>query len=245
MLGCRAKARRRRGHVIDEADSELTAWIERALGADHVTLSPPPAQAVLEESAQPMVSVHLMDLVAAPDLRRTSQTPLRIGLRYLISVAGPSPPESHAALGKLVFAAMQEPSWVVELEPPSPEFWLAMGAAPRPAFVITRHVAQLQPELADKPVKRVVAKVSTMVPLIGRVLGPDDVPLAGARVELPSLTQATRCDERGRFRFPAVPAAATQRVLRVSAKGKVQAFTVDSAGTLAEPVLLRFQLQEE
>lgn len=63
----------------------------------------------------------------------------------------------------------------------------------------------------------------------GVVLGPGDVPVSDAFVEIPSLALTTRSDTRGRFRFAAVPTSPAKQQLRVRAKAREFPFTVDSS----------------
>ena len=72
----------------------------------------------------------------------------------------------------------------------------------------------------------------------GVVLGPGDVPISDAFVEIPSLALTTRSDGRGRFRFAAIPTAPAKQQLRVRAKAREFPFTVDSS----KPSVLRLDL---
>ena len=56
--------------------------------------------------------------------------------------------------------------------------------------------------------------------LQGQILGPGDIPLVNARVELPGLRHTTYTDMEGRFSFATVPETSGSRVLRVAAKGR-------------------------
>ena len=71
-------------------------------------------------------------------------------------------------------------------------------------------------------------------------LGPDDVPISDAFVEIPSLALATRSDVRGRFRFAAIPTSPVKQHLRVRAKAREFPFTVDSSKP--SPFVLRLDL---
>ncbi|MGZ6682465.1 MAG: hypothetical protein ACXVFK_19875, partial [Solirubrobacteraceae bacterium] len=62
----------------------------------------------------------------------------------------------------------------------------------------------------------------------GIVLGPGDVPVADAFVELPLLGLATRSDRRGRFTFAAVPTDQAAQLV-VHAKARTFPFSVDGS----------------
>jgi hypothetical protein len=75
--------------------------------------------------------------------------------------------------------------------------------------------------------------------LSGVVLGPGDVPLAAAHVDLLSLALTVETDAQGRFLFPAVPAEPRQLRVRIRARrkeGEVQVVRPDDDG----PVMIRF-----
>jgi hypothetical protein len=74
----------------------------------------------------------------------------------------------------------------------------------------------------------------------GVVLGPGDVPISDAFIEIPSLALTTRSDTRGRFRFAAISAAPAKQQLRVHAKAHEFPFTIDSSKP--SPFVLRLDL---
>ena len=78
-----------------------------------------------------------------------------------------------------------------------------------------------------------------MVPLRGVVLGPGDVPIAGARVEIPPANLSTSTDRLGRFAFAAVASGPYPTTLRVLAKGRELTQTVVTVG--AEPIVIHFE----
>ena len=230
--------------MIEAADAELSDWVVSVLDGFAVTVGCPPKPATGEA---PVAWIHLMDLAAAPALRRSSQTPPRLGLRYLIAVAAPTVAATHAALGSLAFAAIERTDMDMEVdwEPLPAAYWAALGAEPRPVLVVRKTVALNRTELAAPRVQQVKTRISVAVPLVGQVLGPRDTPLSGAHVELPTLTQSTRCDQQGKFRFPSVPKEPKGQTLRISAKGQVRSYQVESTGTQTDPVTIHFELGED
>ena len=145
-------------------------------------------------------------------------------------------------LGDLVVAALQTPEFEVEHEPLPLSLWTALGIAPRPAFVLRVPFKHERPEKLAPPVRHaMVIKPLPMGSLEGQVVGPEDIPLVNARVELPSLELSTTTDSKGRFRFSSVPSAPGTRLLRVRAKGQEFSINVDPAGT--EPLVIHLQLE--
>jgi hypothetical protein len=86
-----------------------------------------------------------------------------------------------------------------------------------------------------------VIKNAPLQPLVGRVMGPGDIAIMGARVELPALNLSTATDFRGRFQFAAVPSDPPIKLLRLNAKG--QTFTVH-VEKLDEPMIIRVKESE-
>ena len=81
--------------------------------------------------------------------------------------------------------------------------------------------------------------------LAGVVLGPDDIPLAGARVELPALRLAVRTDAGGRFRFAGIPGGkSAPQHLRVFAKGHMLDVTADPSDLAGGSLVIRFEIVE-
>jgi hypothetical protein len=203
--------------VIEQADVRLTDWVSTVAGPDVQVVLTAPANGLGGSG----VSLFLMDLAALPPMRGQRRTPLQLGLRYLVTAWAPDPLAEHRLLGTLVAAAMQEEGWEVQLAPLPPATWTALGAAPRPSFVLQVPARQARPEPVRPRVRGPLAvRGVALVPMAGVVLGPGDVPVANARVEIPSAGAVAETDPLGRFRFPALPAEPTQRLVRVRARGK-------------------------
>jgi hypothetical protein len=145
-------------------------------------------------------------------------------------------------VGELLFAALARDDLEVALGPVMPDLWQALGAAPRAAFLLRVPFRRELPEpSAPRVRKSPVTQVTSGVPLWGQVLGPGDVPLAGASVEVPSLQLFTHADGDGRFRFGSVPPKPPPRVV-VRAKGGVQTF--DGPEVPGTPLTIHFPIEE-
>ncbi len=98
-------------------------------------------------------------------------------------------------LGTLIFAALAVTDWQVEQERLPPDTWAAFGTPPRPSFVLRLPVIKERPEPAVKLVRKpLTVKHTGLVGLHGAVLGPEDIPIAGARVELPAFGLSATTD---------------------------------------------------
>jgi hypothetical protein len=225
--------------VIDRADQQVKHWLEEVAGKPPVWLAPglkPP-----DGGAVGMYLAGFADSVAP---RGARDTPPQVRLRYLVTTWDASPEDEHRVLGKLLFAALALGDWEVDLSPPAPVLWQALGLAPRPAFTLvvplrSERVAPRAPLVTTEPRFRTVP-AST---LRGRLVVAG-MPLAAARVELPSLGSATETDEEGNFSFGLVPNEAGKHHLRVVARGDVQNFTVEAGPPGSGPVTITFRPPE-
>ena len=73
--------------------------------------------------------------------------------------------------------------------------------------------------MVKRVLERPEIRISGVTSLAGVVLGPKDIPIPHARVELPSANAVTYTGADGHFRFGAVPAAPRAKQLRIAAKG--------------------------
>ena len=227
--------------MIDEVDRRLREWAATVVGEVPVSLAPPSR----EREGEAGVGLYLFDLAESPSPRTSGPQPLQFLLRYLVTASSPEPEEAHRLLGELLFAALETPEMEVEVGAVPVALWQAFGAAPRPAFTLRMPMLK---ERRKRPVRRVleplVVEASRLARLAGVVLGPGDLPLAGARVELPALNVSTRTDFQGRFQFAAVPEGATG-VLRVQARGRELAVAPERPADPESPLIVRFPLMED
>jgi Pvc16 N-terminal domain len=203
--------------VIEQADARLAEWVGAVAGPGvKVALTAPS-----DGRSGAGVSLFLMDIASRPPMRGQRRAPLQLVLRYLVSAWADDPVAEHRLLGDLVAAAMQEEAFEVVLAPTPPATWLALGAAPRPAFVLQLPVRQARPEpVAPRVRGPLVMEGVALAPLTGVVLGPGGVPVASARVQVPSADAVAETDPEGRFRFAALPVEPRRKLVRVRARGR-------------------------
>jgi hypothetical protein len=223
--------------MIDQVDQRLKDWVSGVLGATEVSLAAP-SQA---ESGQG-VGLYLMELVQTPAPRSVRRPPLQISLRYLVTAWAEEYEKAHRMLGVLMFAAMENSEFEVEQDPVPVSLWVALSVRPRPSFVLRLPLRRERPE-PHVPLVRLplVIKGSPMAGLHGLVLGPGDMPVMGARVEVPALQLSTHTDPDGRFHFSAVPTDPPVKLLMVRAKGQELSIKIDEAVGFDEPLLIRLQ----
>lgn len=224
--------------MIVETDTALCDWVASVLPKSKGKVLLEPA----EDGGDGDVLLQLIELGDMPPARGSHRPPLQVLLRYLVTAGGADASEKHDRLGDLLFAAMEHPDYEVELGSVDAWVWAALGMSMQPSFVLAVPLRKQQPEAPTKPVKGPLdVRGSTLSHLVGVVLGPGDVPIPDAFIEIASLGLAARSDTRGRFRFAAVPSGPGPYQLRVRAKAGEFPFSVDSTDR-GEPVELRLDL---
>jgi hypothetical protein len=227
--------------MIEEVDQRLKAWVGEVTGDVPVSFAAPARNTGVHG-----ISLYLLELGAAPPARSVRRVPLQFSVCYLITVSAETPERAHQLLGELVFAALENPDFEAELTSIPLELWTCLGVPPQPAFRVRLPVRRVRPE---PPLRRVrfplFTQMSPNEALLGRVLGPGDVPLPGALVALPSLKLSTRTDARGSFRFPFVPSLESVGRLEVHAKGEVLQVGAEALTSEAGQLVIRMPLKEE
>jgi hypothetical protein len=225
--------------MIDETDRRLAAWIGKVVDKVNVSLAPPGPNETTRG-----VGLYLMELVQSQPARGSRRPPLLMTLRYLVTTHAPAPEDAHKLLGDLVVAALENAEFEVEQEPLPLSLWTALGIAPRPSFVLRVPFRHERPEkLAPLVRKPMVIKQLPMRSFEGQVVGPENIPLMNARVELPAFELYTNTDSKGRFHFSAVPAAPGARLLRVRAKGQEFSINTEQAASDEEPLVIHLKLE--
>ena len=227
--------------MIEEIDQRLSEWIGSVLAEDiEVSLLPPAGM-----GEKKIVGLYLKDILPSAPTRGTRRPPLQVLLRYLVTAWAKNPKEAHRILGQLLFAAMEHTEYEVELEPIPAQVWQAFGTMPMPAFILC---LPLRVERPEKPVRLIRSPIevqqSPLASMEGTILGPDEIPLANARVELSTHNLVARTDRKGRFLFPAVPTEPALKKVRVIARGRELFKEVDCSKTKQEPLIIHFDVLE-
>jgi len=222
--------------MIHEVDELIAAWVGSVVDAE-VSFGSPDAP-----PKDDGVQIYLLGVACKPPLQTRPLPPLELTLRYLITTWPNGSKEAHRLLGELAFAAMQHDEYEAELEPLPASEWLALQCIPRPALIVRAPAKRERPEPASKLVRHpLVVEGSPAVSIQGRVVGPGDVPLAGARVELRALGLSARCDTRGSFAFRQVPSEPRMRRFHVNARGRELVLDTDLGITPDQPLIVRFE----
>ena len=170
---------------------------------------------------------------------------LRVGvlLTYLVTLQAQDQSTAHALMGTLVSALMNQTEFEYELEPPPIEIWQTFGAKPAPTFIIKMPVSLPQkypqvPKIKQPPSVR----LGSVASLTGQLLGPGDVPLVNAQIELTSLQRVERTDQAGYFTFSGIGPDTQKREFRIRAKQ--QELLVNITTLSQEPLVIHFDQLE-
>src|SRR5271157_5446383 len=98
--------------MIDEVDRRLKDWVKSILEGVEVYLTAPNNAPV-----QRGIGLYLMEVAVMPPASTSKLPPLQVALRFLVTSWSEDPEDAHRLLGELVFAAMDNPEFEVELEP--------------------------------------------------------------------------------------------------------------------------------
>ena len=245
------------GQELSDKDREIVAWVEDVLRQGSNGDTKPAAASIavsLEDASGPAAKptasrgarVILLSLGPVPPNQTRRATTFQFQVRYLISTWAETVATAHQMLADLVFAAMADASFEVELTPPSAETWKALGLNAQPAFLLQTTVwrSKVLP-VAKRVLHPMVPNVVPSAAVRGRLVGPGDLPIAGAMIQLPSIAKSTETDAGGYFSFPMVPAQPKSLVFVVRAKGETQTLTGERRDDDQVPIQLHFQLKED
>jgi hypothetical protein len=204
---------------IEAATQDLMAWLSEATG-QAPRLAPP------SDATDGGLWLWPLELRTQRQTRGmgTAREPFRFGVRYLLTASGP---QALRLLDRVLTAATRAGEPEISLEAGDPALWQALKVAPRPALFIETPALIETPAISAPPVLQPLqVTIIPRVTLSGRVVGPNDVPLAAMRVEVLGTPLKTETDAQGRFTMAGVPEATEVR-LRLVGRGRVLTAEVD------------------
>ncbi len=198
----------------------VTEWIRPALGEIAVAFGPIAAEPGSESA--PEIHLTLLGITPAATARASSRDPpsLLLRARFLVTASAPDQSAADRLIVALGFAALDRGVPELERDGPAIDLWHALGVEARPALVVREMLERHRPVHAAPLVRRpVVTQWSHTRTISGRVSGPGEVPIAGARIEVVNAGLTTYSDHRGDFVLLGVPVGPPAPVLVVTAKG--------------------------
>jgi hypothetical protein len=229
-------------HSIEQADQRLKEWVGEAAGGPAGGFSCSMG-APLNKAAGQGVNCYLLDIHETSYLSQANQLPLQLTLRYLVTTWGDSPEAAHLLLGRLITQAINEPQLETEFQPVPLELWRGLQILPQPCFFIRMLVRleRARPKEAPLVRKPLVVEMEPVVSLSGRVVGPENMSIMDALVEMPFLNLSTRTDAGGEFHFYAIPGgSALKTYLNIRARGQTQVIQLDRFYSDLDPLIIRF-----
>ncbi|MGC4892512.1 carboxypeptidase-like regulatory domain-containing protein [Micromonospora sp. DT31] len=213
--------------AIEAAVADVTTWLTGAAGGP-VPVGPP--------RDDPDGGLTVWPLGLRSDRQTATggaaREPYRFMVRMLVTGGGPA---ALAALDRVLAAATTGGWPELTLDAGDPALWRALGVPPRPALLLDVPARVDRPTPTAPPVRQPLRlRQLDMRTLHGRVVGPQDQPLAAVRVELVGTAQSTVTDAAGRFRLVGVPhdpdAPDRPVRLRLAGAGRVHTAEIDPTG---------------
>lgn len=195
----------------DQIIERIRQWVASAVpDAELALLSP------TDTGADGRFEVRMVRMTPQPAPRDGRGTK-KLWLDYLVSARLGDPAREQQALAELMFSALDIPEWEVHADVAGLQ--QTLGLRPDPAFLLRVPLVR-EGQAREVPLVRFPLRVTAgdMQAFEGRVLGPGDVPVAGALVESAGF-QPVRADADGRFRLLGNAGARNTLQLRVSGRG--------------------------
>lgn len=215
----------------------LCSWLAQALGGQQRV-----DVAIPDEVGQERLCVWPVTLLADQGTRGGSgRGPLRLRARYIVTADGPID-KAIGLLDRVLVAAATADRYQLVLEPVPTSLWGTEGL-PRPSVLID---VSVQIAVPVPVVPRVSGELrldggAAIRAIIGRVLGPHNIPLSGMTVSVPATGSSVVTDTRGGFILPGQPAGRSI-VLQLSGRGLH--LQVEVAPETTDPVVIHCDIEE-
>lgn len=224
--------------MIASIDKKLETWLQATLPDVSVRFGTP-----LQASEAPCVNLCLMEIANERAQVVGGHSEFEVSLVYLVTAHSIDTRATNDLLGSVLTAALDEPTIEVQHGGVDTSAWLALQVPAQPAFTIRQHVTRSHKQPVARVTKAVQAKVLPLTQLAGRIVGPGDIPIPQARVEVPGTRHVAYSDSRGGFSFGVLSSENSARELRIVARGLEQRVSIASQS--GKPLLIRFQPLEK
>lgn len=222
---------------LEETTRELIGWTQEVLPDRAVV-----ARSLSDRDCGEGVDLRLIGLAphAAP---RAASPPLILTVDYLLTVRAADPIVEQTGAVRLLFAAMEHDETEVVLDRDALTLCADLSLPPGPGFVLRTMVSIARSRQAERaglvrfPLNIVSGELGV---LQGSVLGPGDMPVAGAVVRLEGLDRSAQTDALGRFRLHG-PVGGKGRPVRLNVRAR--GVEMDSEVDTGSPVILRLPLE--
>jgi hypothetical protein len=171
---------------------------------------------------------------------RSAEPPAILDLDYLVTVQMTDAEAEQQALVELLFAAMDRHECEVITGKDIAQLCAQLGFPAAAGFILRKPLVRERDIRPAKRVHKLVVHTAPMGVIEGRVLGPQDIPIAGAVISAPGLSSTARSDPSGRFRIAGIPGTADGVTLTARAHGA----EVDGVALAGKPIILRLPLED-
>lgn len=212
----------------------LVDWTRTVLPAAAVT-----ARSLHDASRDDGVEFRLLGLTPRPAPRGPA-APAMLALDYLVTLRLADPLAEQAGLAELLFAAMDEADFEVIEGRNAAELCAELGLPVAPGFILRTLLVRTRPARKVALVREpLVVHAAELGVIEGTVLGPGDVPIAGAVVTARDLARSTRTDGAGRFRLIGPPNGGRTTRLHARARG----VETEAEAASGQSVILRLPVE--
>lgn len=218
--------------TADEITRSLRDWIQT------VSKTPVAVRSAADWETSTGIAVRLVSMSPTPT-PRNGRRALTIRLDYFVTPTLDDPLAEHRVLGELLFAALSQSDFKIMAQDDAVKLRDDLKIPLLPGLFISADLQREPETVVARPVRRpLVIKGDTIRPLEGVVLGPQNIPIMDALVELPALNLSVLTDERGRFRFAGAPASGSTKLFATKNHVRVG---IDAGQ--ARPVTIRIPLE--
>lgn len=197
----------------ERADDLTRALIDRISRFAEI---PVEAAGVADAAKTDAIQIRLLSVRPRPEARAIVRSDI-LSLDYLIAIRTSDPLEEHRLTAEIVFGLADQAEFEV-VDEPLGDACRNLGIAASSGLIVRGTLERVR-EARKVPLVRfpLDARVSDIAVIQGVVLGPEEMPVAGALVSIVGIDRFVRTGPDGRFRLVG-PAAGGERV-RVRARG--------------------------
>lgn len=218
----------------DDVTRGFVAWIGSVLPDTAIA-----SRTLSDTTVGEGIDVRLLGLEPRPS-QRVASPPAVVALDYLVSVRAADAFAEQRAAAELLFAALDLPDCTVRTDLSAFGLLRTLGLPAAPGFILQLLLSRQRTVERAPPVRfPVVVRATGIDAVEGEVRGPEDVPLAAAKVSAPGFRRTTRTDSRGRFRLPGMPGGGDAIELEIEARG----VTARAEARPGRPVIIRLPLE--
>lgn len=186
------------------------------------------------------VDIRLLRATPRP-AARIAAPPVILDLDYLITVQMADAAAEQNALVELMFAAVERHESEIVTDQGIAELCTSLGIPVAAGFVLRTPLVRASTRHAAKRVRTpLVVHTAAMGVIEGRVVGPQDIPIAGAVITASGLSNTARSDHDGHFRLVGMPSTTAGVALTARARGT----ETDGVGVVGKPIVFRLALED-